>query len=114
MDRRLFLRFLALPVITPVARRVQWLETKLRKPTWWVNLCIKASAPFDVTIECDGKEVKRVAFPEGPGNEFIPMWGPKPARVRISVISSGAPMRLYDSDITFRAESSAFSPWRSS
>jgi hypothetical protein len=99
MERRLFLRLLSLPFVTPIARKIQISVSRLRHPTWWVRFDVRNTDPFEVDVLTDKMSVRRIAFPSKSGPCSIPMYGPPPHKIRVSFSTAGAPFKLYSYNI---------------
>jgi hypothetical protein len=101
MSRRLFLQLLCLPFVWRLGRLAQGLRSRLCPPLWFVTFDIENSAPLVVRIDGEQVPAFTIAYPEH-GRRFVhvPMWTPRPALVRITFGSAGAPFRLYASQIS--------------
>jgi hypothetical protein len=94
--RRVFLAFLSLPVVMPVARRVQAAYHRHRKACAYVALDIEISSPICVTLDLDGVPQTRYVFPPASGRQaiYLPIYRPA-KHFRLAVASSSEPFKFY-------------------
>lgn len=98
MNRRIFLRFLSLPVILPLARKVQAAvhHVRYRSPSY-VTLDLDLQSPVYVKITVDGAEGERLVLPvKGRHCYYIPVPADISKEVRVVLASPAAPFKMYN------------------
>lgn len=99
MNRRIFLRFLSLPVILPLARKVQAAVDYLRPGTpTYVTLDCEILAPLCMSLYINGVERRRLILPVAGRKTYnIPVISMPPGAALTVMLHSAEPFRFFSS-----------------